>query len=307
MFSRKQKMIFLKLFSLFSVVRGYNILIVVIAQYLTSIYILAKDTSVKNIVLDPKLFVLVFATSLVIAAGYIINNFYDSEKDLINRPNKSMLDKLVSQNTKLSVYFTLNFFTVILASYVSFKAVLFFSSYIFMIWFYSHKLKKKPLIGNLVAYSLAIAPFFIVFVYYKNFDTIIFFHAFFLTLLISMREITKDLENIKGDLTLNYNTIPVYYGVKVSKQILATLLFLTFVVSLVLAYHFKMGAMNYYFYFTMFFLAFYGIKLFMANKKEHYVVLHIVLKFIILIGVFSIVLINPDLILDKLKTLKELF
>ncbi|MDC3388808.1 ubiquinone biosynthesis protein UbiA, partial [Flavobacteriaceae bacterium] len=50
MFSRKQKMIFLKLFSLFSVVRGYNILIVVIAQYLTSIYILAKDTSVKNIV-----------------------------------------------------------------------------------------------------------------------------------------------------------------------------------------------------------------------------------------------------------------
>ncbi|NQY29925.1 MAG: geranylgeranylglycerol-phosphate geranylgeranyltransferase, partial [Flavobacteriaceae bacterium] len=198
MFSRKYKLILKKLFSLFSVVRGYNILVIVLAQYLSSIYILAKDTSLKEVLLDPKLFTLVFASSLVIAAGYIINNFYDSEKDLINRPRKSMLDRLVSQNTKLSGYFVLNFLTVILASYVSFKAVLFFSSYIFMIWFYSHKLKKYPFVGNLIASSLAIAPFFIVFVYYRNFDTVIFFHGLFLSLIISMREITKDLENIKG-------------------------------------------------------------------------------------------------------------
>jgi len=303
MFSRKYKLILKKLFSLFSVVRGYNILIIVLAQYLSSIYILAKDASLKEVILDPKLFTLVFATSLVIAAGYIINNFYDSEKDLINRPKKSMLDRLVSQNTKLSGYFVLNFLTVILASYVSFKAVLFFSSYIFMIWFYSHKLKRYPFIGNLIASSLAIAPFFIVFVYYGNFDTVIFFHGLFLALIISIREITKDLENIKGDLTLNYKTIPVAYGVQLTKLILSALIVLTLITSIVLANFFEVGKMDYYFYFATVLLLFYVIKLWMAHKKAHYVLLHNVLKFVIVIGAFSIVLIKPLLLISKIKVL----
>jgi len=303
MFSRKNKLILKKLFSLFSVVRGYNILIIVLAQYLSSIYILAKDTPLREVVLDSRLFTLVFATSLVIAAGYIINNFYDSEKDLINRPKKTMLDRLVSQNTKLSGYFVLNFLTVILASYVSFKAVLFFSSYIFMIWFYSHKLKRYPFIGNIIASSLAIAPFFIVFVYYRNFDTVIFFHGLFLSLIISIREITKDLENIKGDLTLNYKTIPVAYGVKITKQILSVLIVLTLITTIVLARYFEIGKMNYYFYFATVVLLFYTTKLWLANKKSHYVLLHNVLKFVIVIGAFSIVLIKPELLISKIKAL----
>jgi len=307
MFSRKYKLTFKKLFSLFSVVRGYNILVIVLAQYLSSIYILAKDTSLKEVLLDPKLFTLVFATSLVIAAGYIINNFYDSEKDLINRPKKSMLDRLVSQNTKLSGYFVLNFLTVILASYVSFKAVLFFSSYIFMIWFYSHKLKRYPFIGNIIASSLAIAPFFIVFVYYRNFDTVIFFHGLFLALIISMREITKDLENIKGDLTLDYKTIPVTYGEKVTKSILTALIVFTLITSVVLANYFEIGKMNYYFYFAAIVLLFYAIKLWIASKKIHYVLLHNVLKFVIVIGAFSIILIKPNILLNKLNSLTFFF
>ena len=127
---------------MFSVVRGYNILVVIIAQYLSSIYILSPSKTVSSVVFDLNLLMLVLASAVTIASGYIINNFYDSEKDLINRPQKSMLDRLVSQNTKLVFYFILNFIAVIMASYVSFKAVVFFSAYIFGIWFYSHKLKK---------------------------------------------------------------------------------------------------------------------------------------------------------------------
>lgn len=306
MFSRKNKLVLQKLFSLFSVVRGYNILIIVLAQYLSSIYILAKDTPLKEVVLDSKLFVLVFATSLVVAAGYIINNFYDSEKDLINRPKKTMLDRLVSQQTKLSVYFVLNIVTVVLASYVSFKAVLFFSSYIFMIWFYSHKLKKYPFIGNIIASSLAIAPFFIVFVYYQNFDTVVFFHGFYLILIISMREITKDLENLKGDLTLGYQTLPVAYGIKMTKQLLSVLLLFTFITIGCLLAYFDIGKMDYYFYFSMLILGFYIIKLWQANKKVQYVLLHNLLKLIIVVGAFSIVLIKPNLILSKFKALLSL-
>jgi len=218
-----------------------------------------------------------------------------------------MLDRLVSQNTKLSGYFILNFLTVILASYVSFKAVLFFSSYIFMIWFYSHKLKRYPFIGNLIASSLAIAPFFIVFVYYRNFETVIFFHGLFLVLIISMREITKDLENIKGDLTLNYKTIPVVYGARVTKLILTGLILLTFITSVVLVNYFDIGRMDYYFYFTAIALLFYAVKLWMANNKVHYVLLHNVLKFVIVIGAFSIVLIKPNLLLSKLEILMTIF
>ena len=129
MLTRKQKHILLKFFSLFSVVRGYNILVVVIAQYLASIYILAHNKPVKEVIFDVNLLMLVLASAAAIAGGYIINNFYDSEKDLINRPRKTMLDRLVSQNTKLSFYFVLNFIAVILASYVSFRAVVFFSIY----------------------------------------------------------------------------------------------------------------------------------------------------------------------------------
>ena len=234
MLSRKNKLLLFKLLSLFSVVRGYNILVITLAQYLASIYILAPDIPLRDVVLDLNLFLIVTASALTIASGYIINNFYDAEKDLINKPTKSMLDRLVSQRFKLSTYFVLNFMAVFAASYISFKAVLFFSAYIFGIWIYSHKLKRIPLIGNLVSSTLAIAPFFVVFVYYQNFQTVIFVHALFLFLLILAREMIKDLENMAGDLAQNYRTIPIIYGPKVSKAIISFLIVLTLVPSLLL-------------------------------------------------------------------------
>ena len=99
----------LKLFSLFSVVRGYNILTLVIAQYLASVFIFSPEKSLKSVLFDVNLFFVILATVCVIASGYIINNFYDKEKDQINRPVKSKIDSYVSQKTKLTIYFLLNF------------------------------------------------------------------------------------------------------------------------------------------------------------------------------------------------------
>lgn len=284
---------------MFSVVRGYNVLIVIIAQYLSSIYILAHDKSLRTVVLDINLLMLVLASAASIAGGYIINNFYDSEKDLINRPQKSMLDRLVSQNTKLVFYFTLNFVSVIMASYVSFRAVLFFSAYIFAIWFYSHKLKKLPIIGNLTSAILTITPFFAVFIYYKNFETVIFIHAMFLFLIISMRELTKDLENLKGDLALGYKTIPIVYGERTSKVMLTLLSVLTLLPAYLLIYKFQVGRMTYFFYLCVLLLLIFMILLWRSNKKSHYLILHNTLKFIIVAGVFSILLINVDVVLNR--------
>lgn len=285
---------------MFSVVRGYNILVIVLAQYLAAIYILAHDKPLKSVLFDINLLMLVLASAATIAGGYIINNFYDSEKDLINRPHKSKLDRLISQNTKLSFYFVLNFIAVIMASYVSFKPVIFFSVYIFGIWFYSHKLKKLPFIGNLTSAILTITPFFAIFMYYKNFETVIFVHALFLFLVVSMRELTKDLENIKGDLLLNYKTIPIAYGERASKAMLTMLSVLTLIPIYLLVCRFEIGFMYIYFYLCIVLLLGFLLLLWKSKTKVHYLVLHNVLKFIILAGVFSIVLINVDLVLNRI-------
>ncbi len=300
MLSRRQKHILLKFFGLFSVVRGYNILVVVIAQYLASVYIFAHDKPVKSVLLDLNLLMLVLASSATIAGGYIINNFYDSEKDLINRPRKTMLDRLVSQNTKLSFYFVLNFLAVVFASYVSFKAVIFFALYIFAIWFYSHRLKKQPMIGNIVSAILTVIPLFAIFIYYQNFEQVVFAHAIFLFLLVSMRELTKDLENIKGDLALDYRTVPVVHGERVSKLMLSLVAILTIISAIVLILYFKIGHMYYFFYLSIGLLLLYLIILLKSNNKTHYLLLHNILKFIIVAGVFSILLIDVSIVLNQI-------
>ncbi|WP_452222201.1 geranylgeranylglycerol-phosphate geranylgeranyltransferase [Lacinutrix salivirga] len=300
MLSRNQKHVLLKFFSMFSVVRGYNILVIVIAQYLASVYILAHHIPARKVVLDINLLMLVLASAATIAGGYIINNFYDSEKDLINRPEKTMLDKLVSQNTKLSFYFVLNFFAVVLASYVSFRAVIFFSIYIFAIWLYSHKLKKMLYLGNLTSALLTITPFFAIFIYYGNFEKVIFVHAMFLFLVVSMKELVKDLENIKGDLALNYKTIPIVYGEQASKKMLTILTIFTFIPTALLLVYFEIGLMNLYFYLCIVLLIILLVLLWKSETKTHYLILHVILKFIIVAGVFCIVLIDTDLLLNRI-------
>ena len=298
MLSRKNKLLLMKIASLFSVVRGYNIPVIALAQYLSAIFILAPEKRALTVILDFNLFILVLASSLTIASGYIINSFYDSKKDLINRPNKSQLDRLVRQSTKLQVYFGLNFFVAAIATFVSFRAMIFFSVYIFLIWYYSHKIKKYPIIGNLMAAILAVLPFFGILLYYKNFYEVIFFHATFLFLLLLIREMIKDLENLKGDLINNYRTVPVVYGELIAKQIITLLLILTTIPVFYLVNIFDVGYMDSYFYICFIIFIFFGINLWKSFVRADFLLLHNILKIVIVAGVFCIVLINPSVLLN---------
>lgn len=297
--SWENKRIWLKFLSLFSVIRGYNILIIIIAQYLASIFIMAYHLPLRQVVLDLNLFLIVVSTALAIASGYLINNFYDSEKDLINRPSKTLLDNYLSQKTKLSVYFILNFLSVIIASYISFKAVLFFSSYIFLLWLYSHKLKRYPFLGTLTAGLAAILPFFIIFVYYRNFEEVIIVHAVFLFFIILIRELVKDLENLKGDFTLDYSTIPVKYSVEFTKKLISVLVISTIVPALILILYFDSGYMDYYFLLCVVLLIIFLWQLWRSKQKPHYLILHNLLKFVIVLGVFSIMLIDIETLIKR--------
>ena len=303
MLTRKSKLLLTKIFSFFSVIRGYNIWVIALAQYLSAIFILAPEKSALSIVLDWRLFVLVVASSLCIASGYIINNFYDAKKDLINRPKKAMIDRLVSQSTKLKVYFAINFFVAALASLISWRAVLFFSAYIFLIWFYSHKLKKYPLIGNLTASVLAVLPFFAVLMHFKNFYHVIFAHATFLFLLILIREFIKDLENIEGDLANNYKTIPVLFGENIAKTMITILTCSTIIPVYFLTDVYNVGYMDIYFYISLVLLIFFLLRLWKSTLKEDYIKLHFLLKLIIVSGVFCIMLIEPQVLIHGKKLL----
>ena len=301
MLTRKSKLFLKKILSFFSVIRGYNIWVIALAQYLSAIFILAPEKRALDIILDWRLFLIVLASTLAIASGYIINNFYDAKKDLINRPKKAMIDRLVSQETKLKVYFGINFIVAFLMFFISWRAVLFFSTYIFLIWFYSHKLKKIFLLGNLTAAILAVLPFFGVLMYYKNFYQVIFAHATFLFLLILIRELIKDLENVEGDLIADYKTIPVVFGLQTAKIVVTLLVIGTLIPVYYLTNVFFVGYMDTYFYISLLLLLFFVLQLWKIQSKSGFLKLHFLLKFIIVAGVFSIVLIEPEVLLHGKK------
>lgn len=289
----------LKLFSLFSVVRGYNILTLVIAQYLASVFIFSPEKSLKVVLLDLNLFFIVLATVCVIASGYIINNFYDKEKDQINRPVKSKIDNYVSQKTKLSIYFLLNFIGFSLGYLVSLKASLFFAIYIFLIWFYSHKLKKYPIIGFVSATILTILPFFAVFIYFKNFSEIIFVHAVFLFLLLLIRELMKNLENMNGDIIANYETVVVRYGELFVKKLSIVLSALILIPIFFLWQYPEIGLMKFYFYLAAASLIVFIFILWNSRSKRSYMLLHNLLKLLIFAGIFSLMLIDTSVIIER--------
>lgn len=298
--SKKNAPLYIKLLSLFSVVRGYNIALIVIAQYLASIFIFSPEKTLRHVLLDINLYFIVLSSICVIASGYIINNFYDFEADKINRPVKATIDSIVTQKTKLQIYFVLNFLGVIFAFLVSWRAALFFSVYIFLIWFYSHKLKKYPLTGLFSAAILAILPFFAVFVYYKNFSEIIFTHAAFLFFILLIRELIKDLEGIKGDFIHNYQTIAVKYGEHFTKILITILVFLTLNPIYFLLKYPEIGGMKYYFYVSGLVLFLFVLFLWFSKSKKNYTLLHFVLKLMLLAGVFSLALIDYSVIINKI-------
>ena len=287
----KRKSILFKFLSIFSVVRIYNILFIVLAQYLTSIFILSEKR-LFEVILDYNLFLLIFCSTISIASGYIINNFYDQKKDIINKPIKYKIDDVVKSSTKLYFYFFLNFVVVFFSSMISFRAVIFFSVYIFFLWFYSHKLKRILFLGNLFYSLLTITPFFAILLYFKNIDLIIVAYALFLFFILLLKDVTKDLKNLVGDFTENYQTIPVVFGEDFSRILISLITFVNVILIINLYINFSDGYMSIYYTISLILLLVFMIKLYKSKKVSDYLELHNILRLIIGLGVFSIILLE---------------
>jgi 4-hydroxybenzoate polyprenyltransferase len=279
-----------KILSLFSVVRGYNIVFIIIAQFISAIYFFSENKSFIDVVVDLNIWIIIFCSAFSISAGYIVNSIYDSKKDLINRPLKTTLENQISGKTKFIVYVLLNSITLLLSFQISLRAFLFFAFYILGIILYSIRISRYPFIGNVFSVLLSITPFFAIILYYKNYSYEIFSYSIFLFLIVLIREVVKDLENFVGDFTLNYNTIPVKYGEKVSKIYISILIFFVFLMSVHILQSYEISYMKYFHFFVYPFFVLFTHILWKSYSKETFQKLHNALKLLIILGIFSIIL-----------------
>ncbi|MDO3693424.1 geranylgeranylglycerol-phosphate geranylgeranyltransferase [Wenyingzhuangia sp. chi5] len=289
-----------KFLALFSVVRGYNIMLLTVAQYLAAIFVFTVNQTLREVLLDWHLHLVVLSTISVVSAGYIINDFYDAPIDAINKPVKTQIGNWVSQATKLQVYFALNFIAFVFGMIISWKAGVFFGGYIFLIWLYSHKLQRYPFIRILSVSILDVLPFFVIFVYYENISELIITHGLYLYLLILLKELIKDFERAKGALLNDRETLVLKYGDRKVKTYVYVLLILLTIPTYFLLRFPEVGTMKYYFYTSVFWGPLFLVLLIKAKKNKHYFLLHNFLRVVLVIGVFSLSLIDTSVLLIRI-------
>ena len=282
---------FYKVLSFFSIVRGYNIFILIIAQYMTAKYIFDPFQSWKTLFFDINFLFIVLATALSSSAGYIINNFFDSPKDKLNRPNKFFIENLISKKNQFLIYIILNFLSLIIAAQISSYSLIFFSIYILGIYFYSNFIKRSFWLSNFFLSILVTMPFLALSVYFKNFNYIIFCFASYLFFLIFSKDLIKDLESLKGDIVYSYKTVPAVYDSRITKIIFSFLILIILIPVYYLIIE-DLGLMSYYFILSIPFFLIVLLLLWLYNKDEIYLIIHNLLKAWILIGILSISLLN---------------
>ncbi len=263
---------------------------VAIAQYLAAYFILNHEAVWYHILFDPRLFGVVSATGLIIAGGYIINAFYDVEKDLANRPQEVIVGRVLSKVFAIRGYLVVNLLALLLSLALKPQLVVFNALFAFGLWFYSHKLKKKPLLGNFAAATLTVAAFFAVCVYYGFVNQVILVYAIFIVLITLIREIVKDLEAVKGDLIYGYQTFPVVYGMRKTKILLYALMLSSVLPFALLYLTIPLAGMGWYFVFCGMILSYTAFLIRRAVKPAHFGRVNNVLKILILTGVASIML-----------------
>jgi len=294
------------MYKILKVIRYKNLLIVAATLYLVRYCIVQPLLYSKNLdlQLDSLSFLLLtLATVFITAGGYVINDYFDTKTDLVNRPQTVIIGRSLSRRMAITLHTGLNLVGIIFGLIVSIKVGKPFLSLLFVIvtgllWFYSTTYKRQFLIGNLmVALLTGIVPLITILfefprlysVYWQmviKFDIhlgIITYwvgsYAIFAFLLTLVREIIKDIEDFEGDQVFGRNTLPVYLGKKNARIVAASILMFT-LISLVFLFakylnYLPSGQFDYYTF--SYFLVLIVIPIFIllimlltAEKKEDY-------------------------------------
>jgi 4-hydroxybenzoate polyprenyltransferase len=214
----------------------------------------------KPEVLTPLNFLLICLSTILIAAGgYIINDYFDIRIDVINKPDKVILERDIPRRLAIIVHSVLTVVALLLAAFVALPAghpewLLVQVLCSIMLWRYSTTWKRQFVIGNLIVAVMTALTVLVLIVYepsifklrsapalmYKgkffwiiNPVYVLFGFAFFAFTLTWMREIVKDMEDFKGDEAEGCITMPIKWGLLRSSRFVQMLAVITL---LVLAY-----------------------------------------------------------------------
>ena len=259
---------------------------------------------------------LVFATALIAAGGYIINDIFDVTSDKINRPSKRIIDVSIDSKKARLLYYLFTFTGLGLGFILSamimkpLYALFFFVSAI-ALYVYSRFLKTVPLVGNIlisviVGLSILIVGVFelLPIVNSINADTqMVVFNvlrdiSIFAFMINFIREVVKDIEDIQGDHVARYKTIPIILGVKRTARIMAIIGLVC--VAIISLYTFtylynEKWAVAIVFFGIIAPLGYVCAQLWEASSKKQFHKLSILLKIILFIGICAIPMISYSL------------
>ena len=225
---------------------------------------------------------------MVVSAGYLINQYYDLPKDLINRPIKTMIDLQRSPSSLMRWSALLISVALLLSVLVSFLASLYFLGYFLTIWLYSHRLRSIPLWGSLLSAFLSVSPIAVLFLYYRYFDGTILAFAFFLFVLLWIITLIKDLENLPGDIAVGLRTLATTWGAQKNRRLIQILFAFELLLSGLILYSFELSQMRYYFYFTLVSFLMLMVALSFKERLNLYSQMHWFLKLLVFMGVMGI-------------------
>ncbi len=270
-------------------VRWYNILTMSIALYLSAIFLLNPDESKLAIVLDYRLHLNVFALCFIIMSGYIINSFYDLEKDMVNKPNETIFDRLVSKRMSFNFYFLFNTIGMIFSFFVGYKVLLLNFIFTSVLWFYSHKLRKYPVVGEISASLLTVTPFFSLSLYYFSLSHNIVLYVGFIFMIDLTREVIKKMEAMKGDIIYDHGSLPILLGLKNAKLVVYGLMVTTLGIIFylhpeVIHNYYLVGYLS----ITILLILIACVMLLRAKEKKDFRQVHLIYKMIMLGGVLCI-------------------
>ncbi len=264
--------------------RFWNLLIIGLAQYFVVGFLIPTQK-----VWDIRLLLLSASTVIIAAAGYIINDYYDVKIDLINKPERVVIGKEVARRYALLLHSLLSIIGVAIGFLLNWKigVINFFSA--FLLWWYSNDLKRQPFVGNFVVALLTGLSIFLVNLLYSVHQPLVTIYSLFAFAMTLVREIVKDMEDLKGDNTFGCKTLPIVWGIHKTKFFLYLLL-LVFFLSAV-AINLRFSQLPRYYFFVLLFapLVLLLARLARADTKKDFYNLSQWCKVIMLLGIASMI------------------
>lgn len=232
-------------------VRLPNLLIVVLTQYLVRLCLVGPKADWLSHLLDFRFFLLCVSTVCIAAAGYIINDYYDIKIDTINRPRRVVIGRVLSRRQAIFTHTALNATGIGLSAYVGLRLGMVHFMAGFLLWLYSNQLKRLPFAGNFAVALLTAATLWVVAVYNPQNHLLVAAYSVFAFFITLIREIVKDMEDVRGDATFGCQTLPIVWGIRRTKVLLYGLVALFMGVLFAVAYFMPNRLL---WYFTLFVL-----------------------------------------------------